>query len=113
MIFPYLTECINATMDNCCFLDKLKEANVCAIHKKDDTCQKVNYRPISVLSATSKIFERIMNEQINQYFVGILSSLLSGFQQGYSTQHALFRVVETWKKCLDTSGIEGTILMDL
>ena len=113
VICPYLTDCINATMDNCCFPDKLKEADVCAIHKKDDTCQKVNYRPISVLSAMSKIFERIMSEQINQFFVGILSSLLSGFRQGYSTQHALFRVVETWKKCLDMSGIVGTILMDL
>ena len=113
MICPYLTDCINATMDNCCFPDKLKETDVCVIHKKDDRCQKVNYRPISVLSAMSKIFERIMSEQINQFFVGILSSLLSGFRQGYSTQHALFRVVETWKKCLDTSGIAGTILMDL
>ena len=91
----------------------MKEAGVCAIHKKDDTCQKVNYRHISVLSAMSKIFERIMSEQINQFFVGILPSLLSGLRQGYSTQQALFRVVETWKKCLDTSGIAGTILMDL
>ena len=40
VICPYLTDCINATMDNCCFPDKLKEADVCAIHKKDDTCQK-------------------------------------------------------------------------
>ena len=47
--------CINATMDNCYFPDKLKEADVCAIHKKDDTRQKVNYRPICVLSAMSKI----------------------------------------------------------
>ena len=113
VICPYLTDCINATMDNCCFPDKLKEADVCAIHEKDDTCQKVNYRPISSLSAMSKIFERIMSEQINQFFLGILSSLLSGFRQGYNTQRALFRVVETWKKCLDTSGIAGTILMDL
>ena len=90
MICPYLSACINATIDNCCFPDKLKEADISAIYKKDDTCQKVKYRPISVLSAMSKSFERIMSEQINKYFVGILSSLLSGFRQGYSTQHALF-----------------------
>ena len=60
----------------------------------------------------SKNFERIMSEQINQFFVGILSSLLSGFRQGYSTQHALFRVVKTWKKCPGTSGIVGRIVMD-
>ena len=60
-----------------------------------------------------KIIERIMSEQITQYFVGILSPLLSGFLQGCNTQHALFRVTEIWKKCLDISGTIGTILMGL
>ena len=91
----------------------MKEADVSAIHKNGDKCQKTNYRPISVLPGMSKIFERIMNEQINQHFVGILSPLLSGFRQGYNTQYALFRVIEIWKKHLDMSGTIGTILMDL
>ena len=30
-----------------------------------------------------------------------------------STQHAVFRVIETWKKCLDESGLMKTILIDL
>ena len=36
-----------------------------------------------------------MNEQINLYFAGMLSSLLPGFRQGYSTRYALLRVLET------------------
>ena len=32
---------------------------------------------------------------------------------GNSTQHALFRAIESWKRCLDSKGIVGTILMDL
>ena len=32
VICPYLTDCINATMDNCCLPNKQKEADVCAIH---------------------------------------------------------------------------------
>ena len=39
-----------------------------------------------------------------------LSTLLSGFRLGYSTQHALFQVVEKWKKNLDMMGIVGTII---
>ena len=54
-----------------------------------------------------------MSEQITQYLVGILSLLISGFRQGYNMQHALFRVIEMWKKCFDMSGTIGTILMDL
>ena len=64
--------------NKCYFPDKLKEADVSTIHKNGDKCQKTNYWPNSVLPGMSKIFEWIMNEQINQHFVGILSPLLSG-----------------------------------
>ena len=50
---------------------------------------------------------------MNSYFNGILPALLSGIRQGYSTQHALFPATETWKRCLDTNGTAGTILIDL
>ena len=113
VIYPYLTSSINAVINNCYFPDKLKEADVTAIHKNGDKCQKQNYRPISVLLNMSKIIERIMSKQVIQHFVGILSPLLSGFRQGYNTQHAMFRVIEIGKKCLDMSGTVGTILMDM
>ena len=112
-ICPYLTDSINAAMNSCVFSEKRKEAEVSVIYKKGDTCQIMSYRPISILSARSKIFERIISKQINKLMAGMLSPLLSGFRQGYSTQHALFRVVEKWKKHLDMMGIVGTILMDL
>ena len=112
-ICPYLTDCINAAIYNCSFPDELKKADVTAIFKKGDPCWKGNYRPISILAALSKIYERNMGVQMNSHFNGILSPLLSGFRQGYSTQHALFRATETWKRCLDINGIAGTILIDL
>ena len=80
VICPYLTDSINAAMDNCVFPKKLKEAEVRAICKKGDTCQIMYYRPISILSALSKIFERIIGEQINKFMAGMLSPLLSGFR---------------------------------
>ena len=36
VICPYLTSCINAVINNCYFPDKLKEADVTAIHKNGD-----------------------------------------------------------------------------
>ena len=47
------------------------------------------------------------------FFKPILSSLLSGFREKYSTQRSLVRVIEAWRRSLDSSGIVGTILMDL
>ena len=39
--------------------------------------------------------------------------MLCGFREGYSTKHALIRMIEKWKEALDNSSIVGTILMDL
>ena len=110
---PYLTDYINAAIYNCSFLDELKKADVSAMFKKGNLSSKGNYRPISMFAALSKIYEQNMRVQMNRHFTGILSPLLSGFKQGYSTQHALFRAIEIWKRCLCTNGIAGTILIDL
>ena len=48
-----------------------------------------------------------------KFFDNKFSNLLSAFREGYSTQHSLIRVIEKWRKCLDSTGIVGTILMDL
>ena len=42
-----------------------------------------------------------------------LLKLLCGFTKGYSTQHALLRLVETCKECLDSNGVIGMMLTDL
>ena len=112
-ICPYLTDCINAAIYNCTFPDELKKADVSAIFKKDDPSCKENCRPISILAAMSKIYERSMGVQMTSYFKGILATLLSGFRQGSSTQRALFRATEAWKRCFDTIGIAGAILIAL
>ena len=42
-----------------------------------------------------------------------LSDLLCGFWEKYSTQHALIKLIEACRKCLDGKGIMGIVLMDL
>ena len=95
------------------FPEELKAATVSPVFKNKESYLKSKYRPISVLPSVSKIFERIICDQMQSYFSTLLSNLLSGFRKGYSTQHALFRVIETWKQSLDSKGAVGTILMDL
>ena len=45
-----------------------KLANVCAIHKKKDPHDVCNYRPISLLSAVSKVLERIIHKHVFNFF---------------------------------------------
>ena len=68
---------------------------------------------MSVLSAMSKVFERLMSKQITSFINPKLSKLLCGFRKGYSSQDALFRVIGQCRKILDRSDKVGMVLMDL
>ncbi len=74
-------------------------AHVFPIFKIKDEFTKENYRPISVLCVFSKIFESVLDDQLQNYFDTILSILLSAFRKMYSCQTVL--LVEDSKKALD------------
>ena len=109
-----LANCINECIKQNKFPNELKIADITPIFKKDDPLDKTNYRPISILPTVSKIFERILFNQLQLFSNKFLLPLLCGFRKGYSTQYALISLLQKWQKCLDVSdGIVGTLLMDL
>ena len=56
-----------------------KIADVYPIFTNTSKHHKENYRPVSILPALSKIFERLMFYQINNYMQGKLSKYIFGF----------------------------------
>ena len=74
---------------------------------------KTNYRPVNFLPPVSKIYEKLLQKQINNYIENNLSPYLFGYRKGYSTQHALICLIEKWKNILDEKGLCGAVLMDL
>ena len=60
-------------------------ADVITIFKRDDPFEKANYRLISLLPSLSKIYEKLIYQQLNAYFENKLSPLLCGFHSRYST----------------------------
>ena len=63
-----LTGLINMSIQTPTFPEDLKRAQLAPIHKKNDTLNKSNYRPVSILTTTSKLFEKVISDQLSHYF---------------------------------------------
>ena len=68
------------------FPTQWKRANIVPIHKKNDKQIVSNYRPVSLLPICSKIFEKIIFNELFKYFEdnNLLSKHQSGFHPGGS-----------------------------
>ena len=60
------------------FPDILKYADITPVFEKINTVDKTNYRPISTLSNFSKVFEKLIDDQINSFMEPKLSEYLAG-----------------------------------
>ena len=67
---------------------------------------------MSVLPPLSKVFERVISDQLGEYMDASQNKLLCGFRKAHSTQYALFCLLQKWQKELDNSGMIRTVLMD-
>ena len=75
-----------------------KHADVIPVHKKEIKSDKVNYRPVSILPSLSKIYEKLMYQQLYEHFNSILSPKHCGFRRGCSSQHCLIVMLEKFKE---------------
>ena len=106
---------INESFETGIFPDKLKIAKVIPVFKKGLTSKNSNYRPISLLSIFSKLFEKIMHKRLYR-FLEICEALFCmqfGFRSGHSTDHALISLTETIKSSLDNKRFGCGIFIDL
>ena len=110
---PFISKIYNESIEDSNFPVALKKADITPVHKKNETTNKENYRPVSILPSISKIFERNMYDQIFIYINNYLSDYLCGFRKGYNTQACLIAMLEKWKKALDKGNNAGALLTDL
>ena len=91
----FTTKIINLSFVNNCFPDDLKLAEVSLVLKKVDDLDNDNYKPASVLSHLSKVLERIVYNQIDNFIKDKISNLLTDFRKSHSTQHCLMCMLES------------------
>ena len=109
IIFHNLNDCFI----NSVFPENFKTADVIPIFKKGDRVDKDNYRPVSILSNLSKIYEWCIYSQMADFFENILSKYQCGFRKGLSAQQCLLLMIEKWKKSVDKGYAFGAMLTDL
>ena len=63
-----LTKLLNVAIVQCTFLFMWKTAEIVPMHKSGPKNKCSNYRPISLLSYFSKIFEKYICDQLYHYF---------------------------------------------
>ena len=95
------------------FPSLMKMSEISPVFKKADNLCKENYRPINLLTVWSKVFERILSDQLTHFFTKILSPKVSAYRKGYSCQHVIIDLTEFWRKSLDDNEYVGTISTDL
>ena len=87
---------LNQSLNTGIFPEKLKIAKVIPIHKKENPSLLENYRPISIVPSISKIFEKIICNQINDYFNlnNLFHSGQYGFRKHHSTELAAMKLID-------------------
>ena len=110
---PKIVIDFNSAIKTGIFPCNLKRADISPIFKNGEKQSKLNYRPVSILSALSKVFERLMCVQIDNYMSDRLSIFLCGFRKGMSAQNCLLFMIEKLRKSYDKGDKGGILLTDL
>lgn len=94
----FLLEIFNASLSAGYFPDDLKKTKMIFIPKEGkDNKEIINYRPISLLEVTGKLFEKILNGRLLKYLENnnVLNSRQHGFRSKRGTHTALALITET------------------
>lgn len=114
-ILQPLTLIINQSLSTGVFPDLLKIAKITPIYKKDDKTKMNNYRPISILPAISKVFEKVIFNQIDNYFKSenLYYNSQYGFRSQHSTEYATLELIDRLILDMDKRKIPLNIYIDL
>ena len=110
-----VTEICNISIKSIIFPDPCKLAKLKSIFKKGSRMDPSSYRPISLLPLISKIFEKIVHDQMIDYLAqyNILYKYKSGFRTKHSTDLCLSYLNDKILKGFGNGLFTGMILIDL
>jgi len=114
LMYP-LTDLFNLSLSSCELPAIWKCARITPIHKGGDVLDLNNYRPISIICSTAKVFEKLIYNQLSHFLSAnnILSPFQSGFRSNHSTSTALLKFTNDVFSAADNGELTGAIFIDL
>lgn len=112
----FLTIFINSCIKLGYFPERFKQAKIIAIKKPNKPSDiPSSYRPISLLSAISKVLEKVIKEKITDFLDenDILPPQQFGFRREHNTIHPLVRIRNIVKSNFDQQKSTGMVLLDI
>ena len=96
------------------FPNGLKQSRVTPLYKSESKSQPNNYRPISVLSIFSKIFEKLVTTRLELFFEenNIINSVQFGFQKYKSTTSAILKLSDYVLNSFDNQNFVISVFLD-
>ena len=83
--FRELTKGINKLFNESKYPDNLKLSDIVPVFKKLDPTDTKNFRLVSHLPFLSKVFEKIMYDQLSEYVETFLNRFFCDFHKAHST----------------------------
>ena len=110
-----ITDLVNLSISLSLFPDDCKIAKLKPLYKKEAKTKPKNYQPISLLPLLSKIIERIIHNQTQEFLDknNILYKYQSGFQKHHSTDTCLSYLTDKVKIGFKEGLLTGMVLIDL
>ena len=87
-------------------------ANVVPVFKAGDKQSINNYRPVSLLSTVSKVFERCVHNRIYPFVSHCITDYQHGFVKGKSTCSQMLKFTDFIGNCLDNNSQVDIIYLD-
>ena len=113
VIVSHLTNIINRDIKEKKFSEDAQTALVRPLYKKNGRDKIQNYIPVNILNGFSKVYEKYLLSSLSNHIEKILSNFMAAYRETCSSGHILTRLIENWKKHLDTKKVVGTVLIDL
>ena len=111
-----LAKLFNKCLKESCFPDCWKVSSVVPVFKNvGERSTAKNYRPVSLLSVVSKVFEKLVNNRIVDHLekCGLFSDFQYGFRSSRSTADLLTVVSDRIARAFNRSGATRAVALDI